>query len=185
MYVAKTGFAPAGSSIDAPKLLSQCLSKVPTSDPGSLRLPTDPFDKLAEMYNLATLAPYEGEFKVNPEALQYMRDALKRAPGEPKSERVSFDDDCGFSGCSCVRTLTRQPYPHLANDTSPLYCPLSPVLTANSMHKTPRLGLGHFLESMPRGISSLQSIKPVEVEPIEEPRVSVEKVLCVFRSIYS
>jgi hypothetical protein len=74
------------------KIESQYLRAVPTHDPNSFTLPTEPFDDLSKLFDLQNLKPFDVKLAVEAEALRYLKDSFT-LPGRPCSERCWEDSD--------------------------------------------------------------------------------------------
>ncbi|KAJ6582851.1 hypothetical protein B0H10DRAFT_2098031 [Mycena sp. CBHHK59/15] len=136
--------------------------EIPTTDPNSLLLPTDPFDTLTRIHRLGSTEPCQVKFESTPSAVQYIKNTLgMKGHGKPKSDRVSFEESSFESYVPILR-------------------PMSPILTTRAMRETPRLGEHKFLKSLPpssSGFLSAQNFSTVEVAAVLEPSVKPEDVL--------
>ncbi|KAJ7771638.1 hypothetical protein B0H16DRAFT_1514188 [Mycena metata] len=145
-------------------LWNQYFVEIPTADPHSLTLPTDPFETLTRLHALGSCEPFQEKFQSTPGAIQYIKKLIKPQPGKPKSERVAFEESQFESYV-------------------PICPPFCPVLTTRAMRETPKPKAGptKFRASLPPSHSefvSSQGIRPVDVEPISEPSVKQDDVLC-------
>ncbi|GBE77464.1 hypothetical protein SCP_0103390 [Sparassis crispa] len=146
----------------ASELLAESLNYIPTHDPASLLLPTDPFDFLAKKWRLDSIEEYEEHPVVSAEALQYVKQKLPR-PGKPKSSTI-WDE---AQDVDYERWLSRRP--------------MSPVLTAYALRETPKLGSRSAADMGPKshtGFLDSYGIHPVKVEDDEEqPRLDLDDAL--------
>ncbi|KAJ6606440.1 hypothetical protein DFH09DRAFT_1120226 [Mycena vulgaris] len=142
-------------------LWCQYLVEVPTADPHSLRLPTDPFETLTRIHGLGSIEPFVEKFQSTPIAVQYIKKLRKPQSGKPKSDRVASQESSFESHVPVCR-------------------PMSPILTTCAMRETPRPGSNPFLKSLPPSYLEflpVQAIKPMEIEPVLEPSVKQDDVL--------
>lgn len=83
--------------------------EIPTADPYSLTLPTDPFETLTRLHALGSCEPFQEKFQSTPGAIQYIKKLIKPQTGKPKSERVAFEESqCERSSLPSY-TLYRHP----------------------------------------------------------------------------
>ncbi|KAJ6500557.1 hypothetical protein C8R45DRAFT_863187 [Mycena sanguinolenta] len=136
--------------------------EIPTIDPNSLILPTDPFDTLTRIHGLAALEQFQEKLQSTPGAIQCIKKFRKVEAGKPKSEGVALQESRFESNF-------------------PLCRPFSPILTTRARRETPR-SKRHpkLLDSLPalhQEFLSSQKIAPIEVEPISETLVKQDEVL--------
>ncbi|KAJ3725223.1 hypothetical protein C8R42DRAFT_439398 [Lentinula raphanica] len=148
------------------ELLSEALHVIPTVDNSSVRLPEEPFTTLSRLYALHELKPYDEESRNASEVMRYLKTfltTLRNGEGEGyqlRSERaVSFDD----YGCEAEERYQS-------------------MLSRRATRETPRPGSNDSRQSLNTTYSSfLQStkvkIRPVEQEILQEPQVTLDKVL--------
>ncbi|KAJ7273096.1 hypothetical protein C8J57DRAFT_1715378 [Mycena rebaudengoi] len=155
----------------------QYFVEIPTTDPNSLLLPTDPFDTLTRINGLDSIESFQEKFRSTPNAIQvelklsfavqwldvpqHLKNTIKPKLSKPRSERVSLEES------------TFESY-------VPVCRPMSPILTTRAIRETPRLGTHKFLKSLPplyADFISSQEIKTVEVETMLEPSVKTDEVL--------
>ncbi|KAJ7243403.1 hypothetical protein B0H12DRAFT_1130976 [Mycena haematopus] len=144
-------------------LWAQYFEKIPTTDPNSLTLPTDPFDTLTRIHGLATLERFQEKFQSTPGAIQLIKRLIKAETGKPKSDRVSLQESSFESSVPVCR-------------------PFSPILTTRAIRETPRAKAESpkLLDSLPpvhQEFLSSQGIAPIGVEPILETSVKQDEVL--------
>ncbi|KAF7359276.1 hypothetical protein MSAN_01270000 [Mycena sanguinolenta] len=136
--------------------------EIPTTDPNSLILPSDPFDTLTRIYGLAALERFQEKLQCTPGAIQHIKRFIKVDAGKLKSERVALQESRFESNV-------------------PLCRPFSPILTTRARPETPRPKanpkLFDFLPALHQEFLSSQKIAPVEVEPISETVVKQDEVL--------
>ncbi|KAJ7611582.1 hypothetical protein FB45DRAFT_940310 [Roridomyces roridus] len=138
---------------------NQYLTTIPTTDPNSLILPTDPYETLTRIHGLGSLEAFQERFQSTPDAIQCIKKLLK--PEKPKSDRV-FLQESNFESCS------------------PVWRPMSPILTSHARRETPKPGSNNFFQSLPAShpeFLTSQSIKPIENEPVIQPLVKPDLVL--------
>ncbi|KAJ3827375.1 hypothetical protein F5880DRAFT_1241764 [Lentinula raphanica] len=148
------------------ELLSEALHIIPITSNSSVRLPEEPFTTLSRLYALHELKPYDEESRNASEVMRYLKTfltTLRNGEGEGyqlRSERaVSFDD----YGCEAEERYQS-------------------MLSRRATRETPRPGSNDSRQSLNTAYSSfLQStkvkIRPVEQEILQEPQVTLDKVL--------
>ncbi|KAJ7702248.1 hypothetical protein B0H17DRAFT_923713 [Mycena rosella] len=93
-------------------LWSQYLVEIPTADPHSLLLPTDPFETLTRIHGLGSAEPFLEKFQSTPSAVQYIKKLrlIKPQSGKPKSDRVVFEESiCEFLSWLDVQNQVYEP----------------------------------------------------------------------------
>ncbi|KAJ7491272.1 hypothetical protein FB451DRAFT_1222613 [Mycena latifolia] len=143
-------------------LWSQYLVEIPTTDPHSLLLPTDPFETLTRIHGLGSIGPFFERFQSTPSAIHYIKN-LRKTSGNLKSRsaQVAFEESRFESH-------------------RPLCPPMSPILTRRATRETPRPASNKFLKSLPHShpeFLASQAIKPLEIESVLEPSVKQDEVL--------
>ncbi|KAJ7118748.1 hypothetical protein C8R44DRAFT_789150 [Mycena epipterygia] len=142
-------------------LWCQYLVEIPTADPHSLLLPTDPFDTLKRIHGLGSIEAFLEKSQSTPSAIQYIKKLIKPKSGQPKSDQVTFQESNFESYIPVCR-------------------PMSPILTTRAIRETPRAGTSKFLKSLPPSSAEFllsQAIKPIGTEPVLEPSVKQDDVL--------
>ncbi|KAJ6547006.1 hypothetical protein B0H19DRAFT_1265970 [Mycena capillaripes] len=144
-------------------LRAHYFTEIPTADPNSLVLPTDPFDTLTRIHALGSHEPFREIFQSTPTAIQHIKKLIKPQAGKPKSDRVSFQESSFESYVPVCR-------------------PFSPILTTRAIRETPRPKPGptKFLDSLPPShpeFLSSQGIAQIGIEPVSEASVKQDDVL--------
>ncbi|KAJ7460988.1 hypothetical protein B0H11DRAFT_160147 [Mycena galericulata] len=142
-------------------LWGQYLTVIPTADPKSLILPSDPFDTLTRIHGLGSIDAFQERFQSTPNAIQYIKKLIKPQSGKPRSEQVPFQESNFESYVPVCR-------------------PMSPILTTRARRETPRPGTNRFLNTLPPSHPDFllsQAIILVENEPVLEPSVKQDDVL--------
>ncbi|KAF5388100.1 hypothetical protein D9615_000036 [Tricholomella constricta] len=180
-YVQYTQLAVAeASTLDAlnhpnspPCVQLVSLEQVPTYDPASLTLPTDPFKILISLVDLGSLPLYQEKFTTSQDACLLLKSALSLPKGPPRSEHLLWSRGARDS-----------------REDDDFYH-VEPILTRRAARETPVLGKtgGEYrrkdmqklnLKAYADLISStLILLKPVDVQPIHESEVSIDQVLDV------
>jgi hypothetical protein len=142
------------------------LSKIPTEDPTSLSLPTDPFTTLTDLLQLDTLPPFDEKWQASKEVQLFIRKMLGFKPGMVKSERVIHDLK-------------------FADEPDMVVCrPMSPpILTRRAVRETPVLGASAPSKCAKKTFRDFMNaqvkLEPVDVEEIQELEVNLNQLLCV------
>jgi hypothetical protein len=144
------------------------LSEIPTEDPTSLFLPTDPFNTLTNLLQLQNLPPYDEKLQITKEVQTFIKKTLVSKSGKVKSEHVIDDfgvdeDDLAVSRPMSPPILTRR----AARET--------PVLGASAPSKCAKNTFRDFINAHPVHAK----LEPVDVEEVQEPKVNLNQVLCV------
>jgi hypothetical protein len=142
------------------------LNEIPAEDPTSLFLPTDPFTTLTHILGLRSLQPYDEKLRITKEVQTFIKGMLGSKPGKVKSERGldDFNDDVVASKLMSPPVLTRR----AVRET--------PVLGTSAPIRNPKKTFQEFTKTCPK-------LRPVDVEEIQEPKLDMNKVLCVTRCI--
>ncbi|KAF8075987.1 hypothetical protein FPV67DRAFT_392206 [Lyophyllum atratum] len=149
------------------------LEPVPTHDPASLTLPTDPFTTLISLFKLGDLPSYQEKLVISQAARLLLKEVITLPKGKPRSERLVWSRDAWDE-----------------REDESLY-PVEPILTRRAVRETPILGKtggAHRCRETEQvkvnSYTSLVTSTPlaldsVNVQPIQEPDVNLDKVLDV------
>ncbi|GLB33412.1 hypothetical protein LshimejAT787_0102960 [Lyophyllum shimeji] len=146
------------------------LEQVPEHDPASLTLPTDPFTALFNQ--VGNLPPYQEKVVISQAARLLLKNVISLPKGKPRSERLSWSKDA---------------WDQREEDA---FYNVDPIVTRRAVRETPVLGKsGGARRSAMRTVdfksySSLLTsipiaITPIEVQPVQEPKVNLDQVLDV------
>ncbi|KAG6918221.1 hypothetical protein DXG01_015814 [Tephrocybe rancida] len=153
------------------------LEQIPTYDPASLTLPSDPFATLSLFHNLENLPPYQEKPTTTQDALQLIKKAIAQPKGRPKSENLVWGTD---------------PWDEREDDA---FYRVEAILTRRACRETPVLGKtggAHRAVGMQKvefgsykHLTASKPIicKPIHVEPIQEPEVKANQVLDVIYNL--
>ncbi|KAG5637317.1 hypothetical protein H0H81_005010 [Sphagnurus paluster] len=148
-------------------------NQVPTHDPASLTLPTDPFVTLSTLFKLSSLPSYQEKFTTSQDACSLLRSSVSAPKQKLRSERLSWSRDLW-------EEREEDDFYHV-----------EPILTRRAIRQTPVLGKNggdHCSEDIQKveftTYAKLMTSKPVvlasaPIQMIEEPEVKLDKVLDV------
>ncbi|THH18999.1 hypothetical protein EW146_g2088 [Bondarzewia mesenterica] len=145
------------------EILSNGLTAVPTTDPQSLALPSDPLDDLMKMYCSQLSVIPEILWEADKLTVELMQKALNFS-SEPKTER-----------CWKYNALFELEQTYTA--------PMSSVLTTRAIQQTPKLGSSSVMKRLPKSLQDSvkdPGVRSVSKEIFREPDILQEDLLRVY-----
>ncbi|KAJ7599285.1 hypothetical protein C8J56DRAFT_1158241 [Mycena floridula] len=134
-------------TVGAVEQLQATFTPVSITDPSSLILPTDPWDKLTRLYGLKSLKSYDETPQTMAEATSCIKQVLKK-PGTLKTRSILFDNqyDDGLE--------KHETFPQL--------------LTRRAMKETPVPGSNAKLKKLPTSYSAMLDTHSIERIPVQD-----------------
>ncbi|KAJ8489964.1 hypothetical protein ONZ45_g13374 [Pleurotus djamor] len=124
------------------------MEPIPSHDPKSLYLPTDPFDTLTRIHRLPELQAYEESWTSSSTVLTYIKTAIKVPPGQLKSDRAWEDDDLDGEGFFVLE-----------------HCMDQSILSRKARKETPKFGEGTAIATLPTTLASVNRTQTLTTLP--------------------